>query len=371
MGVGADQIGQSCALIPQASMDRIQRQTGVAAVVLPGLAEGKTGAAAAVQRHVTGEGKGGLAHIEINHCRLFGSFQLVGAVLLGNAARRAHRLDGLGLGEVIFQGLGLHRCPAGRPPAGSARGSAGCRPTGTFQHPVPGSFGQSSRRGTDGRSVQRSWGRKRTKFVAVQGVVLRHREGPVHRVADGIVGGAVPAVGQIPAAIDFKQIGALQHVLGLGCKDGPAEGPVGQVGGSVFDHHAAQGVLMSSHQHPVALLVLVPEDFRVPEIIGGIVFRRIEGIFRQLGPGDLVAADRVHHAFLAGAKGRGVSLIVAGVETVVQPVLPQQDRTGAQSQIRVAEVPVRDHFPVVLIFVEIFGGKAIDRVIGWPLWSVS
>ena len=186
------------------------------------------------------------------------------------------------------------------------------------------------------------------KVVAVQGVVLRHREGPVHRVADGIVGGAVPAVGQIPAAIDFKQIGALQHVLGLGCKDGPAEGPVGQVGGSVFDHHAAQGVLMSSHQHPVALLVLVPEDFRVPEIIGGIVFRRIEGIFRQLGPGDLVAADRVHHALLAGAKGRGVSLIVA----------------GAQSQIRVAEVPVRDHFPVVLIFVEIFGGKAIDRVIG-------
>ena len=63
-------------------MDRIQRQTGVAAVVLPGLAEGKTGAAAAFQRHVTGEGKGGLAHIEINHCRLFGSFQLVGAVLL-------------------------------------------------------------------------------------------------------------------------------------------------------------------------------------------------------------------------------------------------------------------------------------------------
>ena len=40
-GVGAGQIGQSCALIPQASMDRVQRQTGVAAVVLPRLAEGK------------------------------------------------------------------------------------------------------------------------------------------------------------------------------------------------------------------------------------------------------------------------------------------------------------------------------------------
>ena len=301
MGVGADQIGQSCALIPQASMDRIQRQTGVAAVVLPGLAEGKTGAAAAVQRHVTGEGKGGLAHIEINHCRLFGSFQLVGAVLLGNAARRAHRLDGLGLGEVIFQGLG---CTDAQPAVLLLDQLVDQQAAGPLVHSNILFLEVSANPAAEvPMAVQFSGlGGVKDKVVAVQGVVLRHREGPVHRVADGIVGGAVPAVGQIPAAIDFKQIGALQHVLGLGCKDGPAEGPVGQVGGSVFDHHAAQGVLMSSHQHPVALLVLVPEDFRVPEIIGGIVFRRIEGIFRQLGPGDLVAADRVHHAFLAGGQ---------------------------------------------------------------------
>ena len=120
---------------------------------------------------------------------------------------------------------------------------------------------------------------------------------------------------------------------------------------------------MGSNQHPVALLVLVPEHFRVPEVIGGVVFRGVEGIFRQLGPVDLIAADCVHHAFLARSEGRAISIIVAGVETVVHPVLPQQHRPRAQGQVRIAKVPAGNHLAVILIFIEIPGGKPVDGVI--------
>ena len=197
--------------------------------------------------------------------------------------------------------------------------------------------------------------------LAVQNIVFRGHEGAVHGITDGIVGDAVPAVGQIPLVADLEEVRALQHELGHGGEDGADELPVLQVGGGVLHHHAAQGVLIGGHQQPVALVPLHPEDLGIPEVVLGVTLGSKEQDLLVLDPVYPVGAGGLHHALLALAAVSGV--VMAGVEQMVEPVGVLHHRAGAQGGIGVGHLAVVEHHAVVFPAHQVVGGVHVDGVV--------
>ena len=152
----------------------------------------------------------------------------------------------------------------------------------------------------------------------VEDVVYRSNERPVDGVAHRIVGHAVPAVSEVPVVSDLEEVRALTHIQIQRGEYRPGQLPVLEIPGSILEHHTAHRVIVCRDQEPVALILVHPEDLRVPEVVLGISFRGKKENFLVFDPVLPVRAGGMHDAFLAVSSVARV--VVPGIEEVVKAV---------------------------------------------------